>query len=247
MMVSISASSTASAFVPSVQRSAAPAGAGADEQSARVNQSSRPSQNQRQNIQATQAGPATNNQELTPEEKKIVRDLKARDREVRAHEQAHKTAGGPYASAPTYETVRGPDGRQYAVSGEVKIDSSPENDPEDTIRKMEVVIRAALAPAQPSPQDRQVAQQARQTLIEARAELRDQRSEETGNNTDISNINEQQNSPGITMDQAIERFQKAEQAAQDGQNRAVETQNGADRIEISQEANEIINALFASA
>lgn len=252
-MVSISASSTASAFVPTTQRSTAPSpkAAGA-EQIVRPEKPSqnRPAENERQSSQPSQLSKAQSSnsqtgQELTPEEQKIVRELQARDQEVRAHEQAHKTAGGPYASAPTYETVRGPDGRQYAVSGEVKIDASPENDPEDTIRKMEVVIRAALAPAQPSPQDRQVAQQARQTLIEARAELRDQRSEETGNNTEVSAFNERQNSPGVTLDQAIERFKKAEQAAQDGRNRAVEIQNNTDQIEISQEANEIINALFA--
>ncbi|MDH3737898.1 MAG: putative metalloprotease CJM1_0395 family protein, partial [Alphaproteobacteria bacterium] len=62
---------------------------------------------------------------LTDEQRLEVERLKERDREVRAHEQAHARAGGPYASAPSYEFVRGPDGKSYAVSGEVQIDTAP--------------------------------------------------------------------------------------------------------------------------
>ena len=101
--------------------------------------------------------------------------MKARDREVRAHEQAHKAVGGRYAGAVSYDYQKGPDGQQYAVSGEVPIDASPVNgDPEATISKMEVVIAAALAPVEPSPQDRAVAAAARAQLIQAQADLRAQ-------------------------------------------------------------------------
>lgn len=45
---------------------------------------------------------------------------------MRAHEQAHKTAAGGLAQGgATFEYQTGPDGKQYAVSGEVKIDTSP--------------------------------------------------------------------------------------------------------------------------
>lgn len=116
---------------------------------------------------------------LTEAERKEVQKLKQRDREVRAHEAAHKAAGGSLASAPSYETVTGPDGRSYAVAGEVKIDTSPvPNNPEATIRKMEIVRRAALAPSQPSAQDRQVAADAAAKIQEARAEKREQDAEE---------------------------------------------------------------------
>lgn len=64
--------------------------------------------------------------ELTPEEEQKVRELKKRDREVRQHEQAHARAAGPYGGQPQYQYERGPDGKQYAVSGEVKIDTSEE-------------------------------------------------------------------------------------------------------------------------
>ncbi|MFG0382231.1 putative metalloprotease CJM1_0395 family protein [Pseudomonas sp. zbq_18] len=101
-----------------------------------------------------------------------IAELVSRDREVRAHEQAHAAVGGSYAGAPTYSFKTGPDGRRYAVGGEVSIDTSPiPNDPEATLRKMEVVIRAALAPAEPSAQDRRVAAQASVQAAEARVEL----------------------------------------------------------------------------
>jgi hypothetical protein len=108
---------------------------------------------------------------LTPEQQKEVDQLKARDAEVKQHEQAHASVGGPYAGNAQYQYTTGPDGKRYAVSGEVPIDVSPvANNPDATIRKMDIVIRAALAPAEPSPQDRQVAQTARQTRLQAQIE-----------------------------------------------------------------------------
>lgn len=116
--------------------------------------------------------PAVGGEELSEEEEKQVRDLKKRDAEVRAHEEAHAAVGGSYASAPSYEYTQGPDGKRYAVGGEVQIDTAPvAENPEATIRKMDIVIRAALAPAEPSSQDMAVARQAQQTRDQARAEL----------------------------------------------------------------------------
>ena len=117
--------------------------------------------------------------ELTDEEKAEVDELKDRDREVRQHEQAHMAAAGPYAKGgPSYEYTRGPDGKRYAVGGEVQIDTSKESDPEATIRKAQQIYRAALAPAEPSSQDRSVASQAKKMEMEARSELREQQDEE---------------------------------------------------------------------
>jgi hypothetical protein len=109
---------------------------------------------------------------LTEQERQQVRELAARDREVRAHEQAHANVGGQYAGAPSYSYQRGPDGRQYAVGGEVSIDVSPiPGDPQATIDKARIVRRAALAPAEPSSQDRAVAAEATALEQQARAEL----------------------------------------------------------------------------
>jgi hypothetical protein len=120
-------------------------------------------------------------QSLTPEQQREVAKLKQRDAEVRRHEQAHVAAGGQYVTGgPTYSFATGPDGRRYATGGEVSIDVSPARDPEATIRKMQVVRRAALAPAEPSGQDRQVAAQASQNEIRARQELAKQGQAEAG-------------------------------------------------------------------
>lgn len=111
-------------------------------------------------------------QALTADELSQLRLLKNRDREVRAHEQAHASIGGPYAGAPNYQYTKGPDGQQYASSGHVNIDSSKiAGDPEATLQKALQLKRAALAPAQPSQQDRRVAANAQQLAIEARADL----------------------------------------------------------------------------
>lgn len=111
--------------------------------------------------------------ELAPEEEKEVRELRKRDREVRAHEQAHLAAAGRHAQGGArYETTTGPDGREYATSGEVSIDASPvPGDPEATLQKAAEVRRAALAPADPSAQDLKIAARASQMAAEARAEL----------------------------------------------------------------------------
>ena len=118
--------------------------------------------------------------QLTEEQQQQVERLKERDREVRAHEQAHARAGGPHAGAPSYEFQRGPDGRMYAVSGEVQIDTAPiSGNPAATIAKMELVVRAALAPQDPSAQDRRVAAEAQTAKAEAQAELRQQKQAES--------------------------------------------------------------------
>jgi len=116
---------------------------------------------------------------LTDEEKVTVKNLKERDREVRAHENAHAAAGGGFAGAPSYEFTRGPDGVQYAVGGQVDIDvSEVPGDPRATIAKLTIVRSAALAPARPSGQDRAVAAAAAAKTREAEAELAAQEKEE---------------------------------------------------------------------
>lgn len=109
--------------------------------------------------------------ELSEAQKRQVDQLKKRDQEVRAHERAHIAAGGGLVQGgASYAFQKGPDGKSYAVGGEVKIDTSSEKDPDQTIRKMAQVRRAALAPAQPSGTDRAVAARATQNEIQARME-----------------------------------------------------------------------------
>ncbi|MCC9607857.1 hypothetical protein LOC68_02990 [Blastopirellula sp. JC732] len=119
---------------------------------------------------------STSPTELTPEEAEQVDKLKSRDQEVRQHEQAHLAAAGGFAlGGPTFTYQKGPDGQQYAIGGEVQIDTSPiEGDPEATIQKARVIQAAAQAPAEPSSQDKAVAAAAAQLLQSAQQELREQ-------------------------------------------------------------------------
>ncbi|WP_242634322.1 putative metalloprotease CJM1_0395 family protein [Marinobacter salicampi] len=115
------------------------------------------------------------NVELDEAQALELSELKARDREVRAHEMAHQAVGGQYAGSASYTYRRGPDGVQYAVGGEVPISVSPlAGDPQGTIEKMRVVRAAALAPAEPSSQDRAVAAEATQVMLKAQIELNEE-------------------------------------------------------------------------
>jgi hypothetical protein len=116
-------------------------------------------------------------QQQQAEQQKIT-ELKQRDAEVRSHEQAHAALGGQYAGSPQYEYERGPDGKRYAVGGEVSIDISEASTPEETVRKAQQVKAAALAPAEPSAQDLRVATEATQIAIEARNEIASKKAEE---------------------------------------------------------------------
>jgi hypothetical protein len=110
--------------------------------------------------------------ELSPEALALIDKLKARDSEVRQHEQAHLAAAGSLAlSGPTYTYQRGPDGVSYAVGGEVQIDTSPGRTPEETLARAQTIRAAALAPADPSGPDLAVAAAAQQLEQQARSEL----------------------------------------------------------------------------
>jgi len=122
-----------------------------------------------QQAEQQSSGQQTKQQQI--DQQKLA-ELKKRDAEVRAHEQAHATVGGSLAGAPSYQYERGPDGQQYAVAGEVPIDVAPvAGDPRATIDKMQQVRAAALAPAEPSAADRRIASEAQQQQLAAQAEL----------------------------------------------------------------------------
>lgn len=127
--------------------------------------------------------------ELSQEQRRLVEKLKARDREVRAHEQAHLSAAGNLAvSGANYDYVTGPDGQRYASGGDVGIDvSEVAGDPQATLLKADTIRRAALAPANPSAQDQSVAARAVAMANKARTELLSaQRTENRGGALDLN-------------------------------------------------------------
>ena len=157
--------------------------------------------------------------ELSDEAKQVINQLQARDAEVRAHEQAHQSAAGGYATGgASYAYQVGPDGQRYAIGGEVGIDVSPiSGDPEATLTKANIVQQAALAPAEPSSQDMRVASAAMQMANQARVEIATQNAAEsqavnesesqvdseerlqTQNTSGIESLNDSQQS-GLIMD-----------------------------------------------
>lgn len=124
--------------------------------------------------------PITKELALSQQELVELRKLESIDNRVRAHEQAHLAAAGGIAKGgASFQTTTGPDGKQYAVGGEVSINTSPvAGDPQATILKARQIRRAAQAPLEPSAQDRLVAASAYATEQKALVELRQLKLEE---------------------------------------------------------------------
>ncbi len=121
----------------------------------------------KQNNEQTQM---INGVELTLQQVQQLRELQSIDRNVKAHEAAHQAAGGGLAGAASFSYTRGPDNQMYAVAGEVPIRMQEGRTPEETIANARQVAAAAMAPADPSPQDYKVAANAAKMEFDARAE-----------------------------------------------------------------------------
>lgn len=119
---------------------------------------------------------ADSDDKKTEEEKKkeeASQKYKKIEEEVKAHERAHKMAGGSLVrGATSFTYVVADDGKRYISAGEVKIDMSIDpNKPEESIRQLQQVQRAALAPSDPSGQDRAVAAEANSKEAQLRAQM----------------------------------------------------------------------------
>ena len=125
--------------------------------------------------------------ELSKDEERLVKDLASRDSEVKAHEAAHQSAGGGMTGAASYSYQQGPDGKMYAIGGEVSISSPKGSTPEETIKNARQVVASAMAAGSPSPQDFAVASSARMMEIQAQQqktkELQEQRDAQTAYST----------------------------------------------------------------
>ncbi len=85
--------------------------------------------------------------------------------EIYSHELAHKMAGGHLAGAIVIE--RNGEGIPFAGHVAIKMPSLNKNNPKQTINDADTVIRAAMAPSDPSSQDYKVAAQANQIKSQA--------------------------------------------------------------------------------
>ena len=126
--------------------------------------------------------------ELSEDEERLVIDLQARDSEVRAHESAHQAAGGTMTGAATFTYQQGPDGKMYAIGGEVSISMRSGSTPEETIANAQQIIASAMAAGNPSPQDHAVAASAKIIQMKATQQLdREEQEKLTGHDT-YSNV-----------------------------------------------------------
>ncbi len=151
----------------------------------------------KQNNEQTQM---INGVELTMQQVQQVRELQSIDRNVKAHEAAHQAAGGGLAGAASFSYTRGPDNQMYATAGEVPIRMQKGRTPEETIANARQVVAAAMAPADPSPQDYKVAANALKMEFEARAEATklkaqeaQEKKEENEENLDTNNQDSKDN------------------------------------------------------
>ena len=117
---------------------------------------------------------STNDQKLSKEEQKEVKELERIDRQVRSRELTHRAVAGSYArGSVSFDYVTGPDGKKYAKEGHINIDSRPvPNNPEATIRKARAIRSVELSTTNTSPQNRTVSAEIAKIEREARMELK---------------------------------------------------------------------------
>lgn len=114
---------------------------------------------------------------LSDDQLKSVKKKREFDKALTEHEEAHYEVAADLArSKPMYEMETGEDGVEYRKSGKVMIDTGTEKDDSKTVKKMQQVRAAALAPdgnqlAPLSEQDKKVAQEATEKEQKAQARL----------------------------------------------------------------------------
>ncbi len=124
-----------------------------------------------------QTAGSTENAQQDADIQRQVQELVQIQNKVIVHEQAHMAVGGSLAGGASYSYTNGPDGKRYITGGEVSISIPSVDDPAEQIRLMARVRAAALAPADPSPQDRSVAASASAREGQAAMELARKRAE----------------------------------------------------------------------
>ncbi|MBS4759362.1 MAG: hypothetical protein KHX03_01530 [Clostridium sp.] len=86
---------------------------------------------------------------------------------IYAHEMAHKAAGGSFAGAISIE--KNAEGIPVAGHVPIKMPVLDRNNPQKTIDHADIVIKAALAPSDPSSQDYKVAAEAQSLKSRAKS------------------------------------------------------------------------------
>lgn len=147
-----------------------------------------------------------------------IRRLLAFQNKVIQHERAHAMVGGGLAGNPSYIYTTGPDGKKYISGGEVSIRIPGGTTMEDTLAMVQKVKAAAMAPADPSPQDIKTASKASSLELSIRREIaikkakiaykrfskKSQEIKEKQDNLDIEKTTVSQNGDGDNVDKYLE-------------------------------------------
>lgn len=107
---------------------------------------------------------------LTDSEKAYLKRLQQADAAVRSHEGLHFRAAGGLGDLPNYQTVTGPDGKQYAVAGSVNVSTTSGVSDERKARELETLGIAATAPGDASAADLNAARKFGQSAVAATQE-----------------------------------------------------------------------------
>lgn len=150
----------------------------ADEQARLADGTVQQSAVQDDNAEKTDAEMTKQEKLQLPEVRQEIRQLQLTEQEVIKHEQAHKSVGGSVTGPVSYTYTDGPDDQRYIDGGEVSINAKEGSTPEETLSILERVRAAALAPADPSPQDLRVAASAASRMQQVRSEIAQQSYEE---------------------------------------------------------------------
>jgi hypothetical protein len=106
------------------------------------------------------------------QKKEVIRTLREKDRDVRSAEYAKVSMLGKFRKGgPRFRYETGPDGQRYAIEGNVPVDLSPAESPENSIRKARKIKNASLGVGEVSDSDRKVAAQAQLLEMQARAKI----------------------------------------------------------------------------
>lgn len=102
---------------------------------------------------------------------RVLQKFKKSDADIRSHEQAHATIGQT-TSPISYNYQQGPDGKMYAVGGQVRLDVSIPDDPKAAMHKLDQIQKASIAGAEPSGADMGIATSANlnKLLLQSRGE-----------------------------------------------------------------------------
>jgi hypothetical protein len=128
---------------------------------------------------------------LKASDSRKIDDLKRQERDIHAHEEAHYRSSGGKAFTPQYVYEVGPDGNKYAVKGTTKIILEEGKTSEETIKNARTARTAAMAPANPSDQDRKVILETVRMEQKARKKILESKKRQTKESSDnVSRINE---------------------------------------------------------